>query len=374
MQEANKEEALANLRVLELGVGIAAPYAARLLGMLGATVVKLEGPTPDPARAYPVDDRPLNGISPLFLYLNAGKRNVRNTPERLTAALGWADLVIDSRTRGQVEPKLLSKAAEGAFRYTTVTAWGFDADESGDIDDELIVQAQSGVLTLTGNAGSAPLRYPGFQSQYLAGAFAAAGSAASVLAGDEGARRIDVAWVQAMTAGTEGSYQRYLHTHVVPPPAGANPLPSFPAGAFRCADGYVVPGTVRYHDWEMQCILYGRPELLSDERFSTPAARAENYRALWDEIQPWYDQHTRSEIFDAALDVGWACGKVVDSDDALVDEHLKERGFLGSLRFDGFAGVVPARIAKGLEPASPRIEVRAFGGDSDWFDEMVSAS
>ena len=66
---------LTGLRVLELATGVAGPYAGRLLAMLGATVVKVEPPGGDPARTKQVDDRPLTGISPLYLHLNAGKLN-----------------------------------------------------------------------------------------------------------------------------------------------------------------------------------------------------------------------------------------------------------------------------------------------------------
>ena len=111
-----------------------------------------------------------------------------------------------------------------------------------------------------------------------------------------------------MITGIEGNFTRFLHTGIEPPPSGSHPAAQFPFGALRCADGFVVPGSVRAHDWEMQAILYEMPELLTDERFATPAGRAANKQALWDLIQPWYDAHTKQEIFGGALDLALAMG------------------------------------------------------------------
>lgn len=325
---------LATLRVLELGTGVAAPYAGRLLAMLGATVRKLEPAGGDPARRCPIDDRPFSRTSPLFLYLNAGKQTAAISDDALAEELAWADVVIDSRVRAQLagttlDPDRLARTHPDLL-LASVTAWGFEAAEPGDVRDELLTEAVAGVTTLTGDAGAAPLRLPGWQSQYFAGAYTAAFILASRCAEPgKRPRLVDVAWVSCLPTGVEGSFERYLYTGLVPPPGGAHPPLPFPSGALRCADGAVVPGTVRQHDWEMQTVLYGMPELLTDERFATREARAANYRALWQVVQPWYDRHARHEIFSRARDLGLAMGMVLTAGDALDDEHLAQRGFLG---------------------------------------------
>lgn len=367
---------LAGLRVLELGIGVSAPYAGRLLAMLGATVVKVEPEAGDPARRQPLDDHPLDDVSPLYQYLNTGKYNVTGSQRRLGDTLEWAQVVLDSRVRNQAHalPALaeMFDSAEAPL-YVTTTAWGFDAEEPGEIDDELFVQAIAGVTTLTGDPGASPLRLPGFQSQYLSGAYAAAATLSALAARHGGQRIVEVSWLGAMVTGAEGSYQRYLVMRNLPPPAGAHPLAAFPAGAFRCADGYVVPGTVRFHDWEMQCVLYGMPELLADERFATAAGRAANYRELWELIQPWYDAHERRDICDQALEAGWALGMILGAGDALEDPHLRSRAFLTEFEAaNGHRFAAPARLAKGLESGWASAGVRAQGADSDWFDELVA--
>src|SRR4051812_48356386 len=92
---------LHGLRVLELATGIAGPYAGRLLAMLGATVIKVEHTGADATLSYPVDDAPLpealaaGGTGPLYLHLNAGKRNISANSAQLAALLDWCQILID---------------------------------------------------------------------------------------------------------------------------------------------------------------------------------------------------------------------------------------------------------------------------------------
>ncbi len=177
---------LDGMRVLELATGIAGPYGGRLLAMLGASVVKVEPETGDPVRWLPVDDAPLVGTSPVYLHLNSGKRNVAVAAVDLSLALDWADVVIDSRVRAQLsgrplDPELL-RARPGAPHMVSATAWGFEAAEPGTVADELLVQAVAGVMSVTGDPDGAPLRFPGWQSQYLTGAYVAAAALGAIRA------------------------------------------------------------------------------------------------------------------------------------------------------------------------------------------------
>ncbi|MFN0027850.1 MAG: CoA transferase [Acidimicrobiales bacterium] len=330
---------LAGLRVLELADGIAGPYAGRLLAMLGATVVKVEPPGGDPARTKQVDDEPLpqGQPSPLYLHLNAGKHNVTTAA---APPLSWADVIIHNRVRRQLagtelDPQRLAaagSAGEGGPVLVTVTAWGFDADEPGTIEDELLVQAASGCIASTGNVGAEPLRLPGWQAQYQAGATAAVGALA--LLRMPNARHLDVPWIAAVQVGMELEFADRLMAGQARPPAGPFPPAAFPGGALPCADGFVCPGSYRDVDWEMQSIFYEMPELYTDERFNSRAARSQRVDELWQLIRPWYASKTKREIFQYCLDSPWTVGIVLTGTDALADPHLEARHSLGSITAD----------------------------------------
>ena len=334
---------LTGLRVLEVATGIAGPYAGRLLAMLGADVVKVEPPDGDPTRRMAIDDRPLaTEPGPLFIHLNAGKRFETD------ADVERAHVVLDDRVRHERAGTALDPDAlvAGGRTVVSMTAWGYDAEDPGAPADELLVQAASGMLPATVEDGR-PYRFPGWQSQYLAGGFGVAGALTALAQRGRG-HHVDVSWVGSILTGVEAGVAAYLHAAEQPKrPAGADrqagfQVGAFPAGVFRCRDGHVIPGTVRPVDWELQCQVYGRPDLVTDERFGA-RTRFANRDALRAELQPWYDDHTKADIFGAALDVGWACGMVMTPGDALVDPHLAARGFLGAVEADGHEACAPSR-------------------------------
>ena len=340
---------LRGLRVLELATGIAGPYAGRLLAMLGATVVKVEPAGGDVTRRMAIDDRPVTEPGPLFVHLNAGKTfHDGSSPD-----IGWAHVVLDDRVRAEragtdLDPE---RIAAGGATVVSMTAWGYDAADAGVPADELLVQASSGMLPATVEDGR-PYRFPGWQSQYLAGGFGVVGALTALAERGRG-HHVDVSWVGSILTGVEGGVAAYLHTAEQRRREGADrqagfQVGAFPAGVFRCKDGHVIPGTVRPVDWALQCGVYGRPDLVDDERFGA-RTRFANRDALRAELQPWYDDHTKADIFGAALDAGWACGMVMTPGDALDDPHLHAREFLGD---DG----VPSRpwlVSPPPPPAPP---------------------
>ncbi len=366
---------LSGLRVLELASGIAGPYAGRLLAMLGATVVKVEAEGGDPARRHPLDDRPLSGTSPLFLHLNAGKRNV-DARAPIDQLLDWAELVIDDRVReqargGPLDIRALERAG-GPKVLASVTPWGYEGAPGQGIDDELLVQARAGAAVAGAAASERPLRFPGWQAQYMAGAYVAAGSLA-LFDARPGLRHLDVAWLTALVSGIEAGVAAALHLRGLSsaPPRAAIQVGVFPAGVFRCADGWVIPGSIRNVDWAAQCRAYGRPDLLGDERFS----RRERFRhrdELREIIQPWYDAHKKREIFQIALESDWAFAMVMTAADTLADEHIGARGFLGAAEEAERAFVAPLApwCSPVLEPGRPRVAVT--GEDDRWFADAAT--
>lgn len=308
---------LAGLRVLELAVGVAGPFAGLLLALRGATVVKFEPAGGDPARELPVDERPFLRPSPVYVHLNAGKR--RPGGPVTAAALAWADVIIADRPVSDAPPDTL---------VVTVTP-----GPAG--DEELLVQAASGLLAVSVDETGRPLRFPGWQAQYLAGAYAAALALAGL---GRYARRVSVNWDDVLLTAFESHVAGELYTLSSPRPDdpaersrnNGHLARTYPSGVFACADGHVLPGTVRPQDWTRQCEVYGRPDLAYDPRFVW-ANRYANRAQLAAELRPWYAARRKRDVFAAALNAGWAVGLVLTAGDALADPHLRERGFFAPL-------------------------------------------
>lgn len=363
---------LAGLRVLETATGVAGPYAGRLFALMGADVVKVEPPGGDPCRWAQVDHRPLPAgtPSPLFVHLNVGKRGPRGAgggPDGLDDAVAWADVVIDDRVLaeragGSLDPSRLD-ALDRRPVAVRLTAWGAGHHRSGAMADELLVQAASGVLSVTAAQFGEPVRFPGWQSQYLAGGYGVVGALLALAAGEH---EVEVSWIDAMVTAVEAALATLLYDESLAvadgaevPKARAIQDGAFPSGPFRCADGFVVPGTVRPLDWDLQCGIYGRDDLRHDERFSW-RNRWQHRDELRAEIQPWYDRHTRAAIFEQALASGWAAAMVLTGLDALADPHLGARGFLRPLA-GGTGAVVPGAVVP--EAVVPGLSWRTPAGD-----------
>jgi crotonobetainyl-CoA:carnitine CoA-transferase CaiB-like acyl-CoA transferase len=360
--------------VLELATGVAGPYGGRLLALLGATVVKIEPEGGDPARTQPSDHGPAADPSDLFVHLAAGKRLVKERAVDLGAALGWADGVIASGVRSELAGTALDPARLASRPHprllVTTSAWAFDTRERGEIADELLVQAQAGVLSTTGDPDGPPLRFPGFVAQAMTGAYVAAATLAGLRR--PGTRHVHVPWAWAIASGVEAGWSRQLQVERRDRPAGAHPPELYPSGALPCRDGFVAPGTIRPFDWVAQCRAYGRPDLLDDERFRSRERRARSLAALWSEIAPWYAARDRRAIFETALERGWALGMVLRASDALEDPHLAARGFLCDVSLPGGERArLPIRpwLAPGL-PAAPA-RLAAAGEDDRWFAARV---
>ena len=103
----------------------------------------------------------------------------------------------------------------------SVTAWGFEADEPGQLGDELLAQAVCGIMTLTGDPDGAPLRFPGWQTQYLTGAYAAVAALAARHA--DAFQHFDLAWIACGATGVEAPFANWLQTGRRTAPAGAHP-------------------------------------------------------------------------------------------------------------------------------------------------------
>lgn len=364
-QHASRSPApLAGLRVLEVATGIAGPYAGRLLASAGATVVKTEPPEGDPARRQPVDDTPLaaDQLSPLYVHLNAGKLNC--SPDSVDPA--WPQVVLASDTlTGLIDTawhphKLRASAAAGkpAPKLVTVTAWGADGPEPGQMSDELLVQTATGFLGFNGDEGSGPLRLPGWQAQYTAGGLAAS-AAHLILRRPE--THIDVSWLGALLTAVELCYCDALHCQRRRPLVGPHPPTAYPSGAIACADGFVCPGSIRRDDWEMQCLHLGKPEWIDDPELSHRHRRVRHIETIREVIEPWYAARTKRALFQLALDTPWAIGMVMTPLDALADEHLAARGFLGTVATPEGDAVAPIRpfAAPGLPVPSQAVSKSA---------------
>jgi CoA:oxalate CoA-transferase len=373
---------LGGIRVLDLTNVLAGPFGAYQLALLGAEVIKVETPgTGDLARqlgADPALNAALMGAS--FLAQNAGKRSVTIN---LKSAAGkdvfrrlvrTADVVIENFRPGVMERLGLGYDALRELRpglvYCAISGFGQDGPLKDNPAYDQIVQGLSGVMSVTGDAASAPLRvgYPVADTiGGLTAAFAIA--AALVRRGRSGEGEcIDVSMLEATLVTMGWQVSNWLIAGVRPQPLGNENMTAAPSGLFVTGDGPLNIAANQQQQFEVLARLIGRPDLVADPRFADREDRKRNRVALKAEIEAALAAKSAREWSDLFNAQGVPAGEVLDIPDVLAHPQVTARSLVK--RFDGAAGVArPVAVVrsgfrlKSGDPA-PAAPPPALGADT----------
>lgn len=325
---------LEKIRVVDMTEGVAGPYAATLLGDMGAQVVKVERREGDWQRSAGKGEPGRFG-NPQFIALNRNKRDIgvdldtehgRRVVEQLVAQ---ADVVI-SNYRAGVMAKLgfgydRCKALKPDIIYCTISGFGQGGAYAQLPASDTILQAMSGMMSVVGEADGPPLRV-GFPLVDMAAANSAVQSVLLALYGrltGQGGAEIDVSLMAAAASLMCGGYTEYMASGRLPPRQGNQNSLLAPAGAFEVAGGrYIVIAILRDSHWKKFCSALALESLADDERYATNAARVRNRDALDALIVPLLKSNT-SEHWLSMLRAGdILCGPINTVADALADPAL----------------------------------------------------
>lgn len=299
---------LAGLRIVDLTTFLSGPFGTQMLADLGAEVIKIEPLDGDSSRSIPPHF--VGDDSAYFLANNRSKRSVAidlKDPDGLAAAkavIDTADIVIENFRPGVcqrlgLDPAVL-RAERPALIWVSISGFG----QSGPWRDkpayDMIVQALSGVMSLTGEAGvDRPAVRLGIPAgDLVAGMFGAYGALAGYIrALREGVgAHLDVSMLDSQLVMTSYQAVYAMLSGVTPGPQGArhDSIPTY--RSFRGGDGrefVVTANTDRM--WRGMCDAIGRPDLVEDPRFATPGLRLTHRDALWDILEAAFATGTASD-------------------------------------------------------------------------------
>ncbi|MGL4440653.1 MAG: CaiB/BaiF CoA transferase family protein [Bosea sp. (in: a-proteobacteria)] len=290
---------LHGVRVLDCSNVLAGPFCGYNLARMGAEVVKIENPDGgDLARrlgADPVMAAKLMGLS--FVAVNAGKQSVALDLKSATGKEAFLRLVerfdvVLENFRPKVMERLglsyeVLAARNPKIIYCAISGFGQNGPWAGRPAYDQIVQGLSGAMSVTGDAGTAPLR-TGFPiSDTIAGLTAAfAISAALVEQRTTGrGRSIDVSLLEATLAAMGWVVSNHLNGGVDPEPMGNENVTASPSGTFRTATGLLNIAANEQKQFESLCDIVGRPDLISDARFADRQSRKTNRAILKTELE-----------------------------------------------------------------------------------------
>ena len=332
--------ALDGVRVVDLSEELAGPFAAKLLGDLGADVIKLEPPQGDRARRRGpfADDSEDPETSAPFLYANTSKRSVvidPADPDDLalrTRLIDQADILFASdpepiMAAGGLGYDGLSTRNPGLI-YVSVTGFGSSGPYADWGWNHLTMCALGGFAHLCGREHRQPLQLGGSISETLAGSYAAT-AALVALRGRHQSGHGDLVDVSALEAALNMALlvvQRYQYSgDVGVRRADVGPSPSF---ILPTADGYVGANTLTQAQWEMMCQFFGRPELIEEPDFADGWSRMANSAKLAQELAQLTGGRDAEDVFHDAQTWRIPFGLIPTLEEVLELPPHRERGYL----------------------------------------------
>jgi crotonobetainyl-CoA:carnitine CoA-transferase CaiB-like acyl-CoA transferase len=195
-----------------------------------------------------------------------------------------------------------------------------------------VIQGMSGVMSVTGDAQSGPLRVGYPVCDTVGGITAALAVCAALVAARATGRgrMIDVSMLEATLASMGWIVSNYLNGGVIPIPMGNENFTAAPSGTFRTAEGLLNIAANETYQYEKLCDLIGRPELKTDPRFSDREIRKRNRAAINKEIEAALSARRAAEWESLMIEAGVPAGRVLSVPDILSHPHLTGRHFVAS--------------------------------------------
>src|SRR5258705_10415083 len=301
--DPTKSGALAGLRVIDLTQVMAGPFCAMLLADLGADVIKIEPPAGDSTRTMP---GAVGTDSPSFNAVNRGKRSVvinLKTSEGVDAVKTLArdaDIFVENYRPGVMETLGLDYASLSAINprlvYASISGYGQTGPDREQGGFDLVAQGVSGIMSVTGEPGGAPVKSGIPLTDLGAGLFATVGILAALEHRHRTGRgqHVDTSLLDAGVGLSVWESTQYFSGRGIPERLGSAHRMSAPYQAFRCAAGYITLGGANDRSFHRICEVLRHPEWKAMPEFLTDGMRIGNRADLAAKIESITSAQPRS--------------------------------------------------------------------------------
>ncbi len=346
---------LSGVRVLDLSRVFAGPFAAQMLADFGADVIKIERPgsgdesRQQGARVHDAEGREVDFTAP-FLAMNRGKRSITvdiATPEGrdiVRALVLQSDVLVENFKVGDLKRHGLDyenlHALNPRLVYCSVTGFGQTGPRAQEPGYDLVFQAMSGVMSITGHPsgtpGGGPQRVGYSVSDITAAHYAVIAILGALYARQVGTcegQHIDIALLDTQLAAASHVSMSYLDTGRQPPRLGAASHFMVPYQAFDCSDAPLVVLCGNDGQFRRLAAAIGRPDLAEDPRYATNSQRLKHRAPLVGELEAVIAQRTRAEWLALLPQAGVPCAPVNDLEAAFGDPQVVHRGMVIERQF-----------------------------------------
>ncbi|MGE4053961.1 MAG: CaiB/BaiF CoA transferase family protein [Vicinamibacterales bacterium] len=329
--------ALEGIRVLDVTQVMAGPFCAMQLCDMGADVIKVEPPAGDSTRHMAGAS---GSDSPGFNAVNRGKRGIvlnlkspaaQEAFRRLTRT---ADIIVENYRPGVMrgfglDYETLSRDQPGLI-YASISGYGQTGPSAGKGGFDLVAQGVSGLMSITGEPGGAPMKVGVPLTDLGAGLFALSAILAALYHRTQTGRGqyIDTSLLEAGVALSVWEATEFFTTGRTPAPMGSAHRMMAPYQAVRCADGYVTVGAANNRLFLRLCELLGHPEWARDPDYADDTRRVRNRAALAALIESVTSQKSRDHWIALFEEGGLPCGPINSYDQVFADAQVQARGMV----------------------------------------------
>jgi formyl-CoA transferase len=329
---------LTGVRVLDVSQVMAGPFCSMLLGDMGADVIKVEPPDGGDQTRRAMGFKLKGNDSLGFINLNRNKRsltlNLKNKDAReiFYRLVENADILIENNRPGVTKRLGIDYATLAKINprliYASITGFGQTGPWSQRPGFDLIAQAMSGVMSITGHEGGPPTKSGVPVSDIGCALFALYGILSAFIGRQKTGRGqyVDASLFEAAIAFAIWDISEFWGTGRVPTPLGTANRFGAPYQAVKAKDAYFVMGANNNKLFASFCEVIGRPELASDPRFAANTGRLSNRIALIAEMEKSLASKTAEEWIELLLDAGVPAGPILNFAQSLAAEHTRARG------------------------------------------------
>ena len=334
---------LSGITVLDLTRVLSGPYCTMMLADMGARVIKVEHPRGgDDTRAWGPPF--VHDESAYFLGVNRNKESVTLDFKKpagrrvLDTLIARADVFIENFRPGTLERQGLDYASLSSrfprLIYCSISGYGHTGPRSAESGYDAVVQAESGVMSITGPPDGAGSRFGLPIADLATGMFAAQGTLLALLARAQTGRgqHVDISMLDSMAALLTYQASAYFATGAMPPRMGNAHLSIVPYDTFQTRDGVIMLAVGNDDQWRRFCEIAGLCELATDERFATNPRRVIHRDALQPILERVIRTRDRADWIARCRETGVPCGDVRDIAATLSDPQLDARDMIATMR------------------------------------------
>jgi len=358
---------LAGLTVLDLTRVLSGPYCTMLLGDMGARVIKVEQPgRGDDTRAWGPPF--VGGESAYFLSINRNKESVTldfKQPEGrdlLDRLIGQADVLVENFRPGTLARLGLDytslEARHPRLVYCSISGFGQDGPRWSHPGYDAVIQAEGGLMSVTGGAGGPPYRVGVAIADLVAGLLAAQGVALALFARERSGRGqyVDISMLDGVLSLLSYHASIFLTTGATSGRVGNRHATIAPYETFMASDGELFLAVGNDEQFRRFCAAAGLQDLVDDARFSTNPERVKHADALRTRITPILGQRRREQWLEVLTAAGVPCGAVRDVGEALSDPQVLARRMIEAVEHAalGTVKVLGVPIKMSATPGSVR--------------------